>query len=225
MPIKQVITEGERPVKVWTDDLDPGARAQLVNLSKLPFIHRHVAVMPDVHGGIGATIGSVIATHKAIIPAAVGVDIGCGMAAVRTSLTAEDDRRAVAEEGLRPDQPGRAGRPCPAQGRPRPGGGRAALRRQAHRDDRQAPATAQGLRALLQLGQPDGDPGRGQPLHRGLSGRGGPGLGHAALGQPRHRQCHRPLLHRTGPARHGALVHPTARPGPRLLPGGQRALR
>jgi len=95
MPIMQVITEGDRPVKVWTDDLDAFARAQLVNLSKLPFIHRHVAVMPDVHGGIGATIGSVIATHKAIIPAAVGVDIGCGMAAVRTSLTAEsiDERR------------------------------------------------------------------------------------------------------------------------------------
>ena len=88
MPIKQVISEGERPVKVWTDDLEASARAQLVNLSKLPFIHRHVAAMPDVHGGIGATIGSVIATHKAIIPAAVGVDIGCGMAAVRTSLDA-----------------------------------------------------------------------------------------------------------------------------------------
>ena len=90
MPIKQVITEGERPVKVWTDQLDAYARAQLVNVSKLPFIHRHVAAMPDVHGGIGATIGSVIATHQAIIPAAVGVDIGCGMAAVRLSLGAND---------------------------------------------------------------------------------------------------------------------------------------
>lgn len=90
MPIKQVINEGEKPVKVWTDQLDAYARAQLVNVSKLPFIHRHVAAMPDVHGGIGATIGSVIATHQAIIPAAVGVDIGCGMAAVRTSLTAND---------------------------------------------------------------------------------------------------------------------------------------
>jgi len=90
MPIKQVITEGEKPVKVWTDELEPYARAQLVNLSRLPFIHRHVAAMPDVHGGIGATIGSVIATHQAIIPAAVGVDIGCGMAAVRLSLNAND---------------------------------------------------------------------------------------------------------------------------------------
>lgn len=89
MPIKQVMTEGEKPVKVWTDDLDSTARQQLLNISKLPFIHHHVAAMPDVHAGIGATIGSVIATHQAIIPAAVGVDIGCGMAAVRTSLTAE----------------------------------------------------------------------------------------------------------------------------------------
>lgn len=96
MPIRQVITEGAIPVKVWTDELDPHARDQLVNLSKLPFIHHHVAAMPDVHSGIGATIGSVIATHRAIIPAAVGVDIGCGMAAVQTSLTADEiDERSL----------------------------------------------------------------------------------------------------------------------------------
>ncbi|MEI6414603.1 MAG: RtcB family protein [Pseudomonadota bacterium] len=90
MPIKQVFQSGGRPVKVWTDELEASARQQLANISKLPFIHRHVAAMPDVHTGIGATIGSVIATRKAIIPAAVGVDIGCGMAAVRTSLSAND---------------------------------------------------------------------------------------------------------------------------------------
>ncbi|UHD17070.1 RtcB family protein [Thiocapsa bogorovii] len=96
MTIKQVITEGDTPVKVWTEELDPRSRMQLVNLSKLPFIHRHVAAMPDVHAGIGATIGSVIATDRAIIPAAVGVDIGCGMAAARTSLGAEQlDERAL----------------------------------------------------------------------------------------------------------------------------------
>ncbi len=96
MTIKQVITEGDKPVKVWTDELDARSREQLVNLSKLPFIHHHVAAMPDVHAGIGATIGSVIATHQAIIPAAVGVDIGCGMAAARTSLGAEQlDERAL----------------------------------------------------------------------------------------------------------------------------------
>ena len=90
MPIKQVITEGRLPVKIWTDELEPHARQQLVNLSTLPFVYRHVAAMPDVHTGIGATIGSVIATHNAIIPAAVGVDIGCGMIACRLSLEAKD---------------------------------------------------------------------------------------------------------------------------------------
>jgi tRNA-splicing ligase RtcB (3'-phosphate/5'-hydroxy nucleic acid ligase) len=90
MPIKQVIEEGRVPVKVYTDDVEASARQQLVNLSQLPIIHHHVAAMPDVHTGIGATVGSVIATHRAIIPAAVGVDIGCGMMAARTSLGAND---------------------------------------------------------------------------------------------------------------------------------------
>jgi tRNA-splicing ligase RtcB len=90
MPVRQVIEEGRVPVKVYTDDVEAGARQQLVNLSQLPIIHHHVAAMPDVHAGIGATVGSVIATHRAIIPAAVGVDIGCGMMAARTSLTGND---------------------------------------------------------------------------------------------------------------------------------------
>ena len=63
---------------------------QLRNLASLPFIHKHVAAMPDVHWGMGATVGSVIATKSAIIPTAVGVDIGCGMMAVQTSLKAGD---------------------------------------------------------------------------------------------------------------------------------------
>jgi tRNA-splicing ligase RtcB len=70
--------------------LEDEARKQLQNIAKLPFIHRWVAVMPDVHLGKGATVGSVIPTRGAIIPAAVGVDIGCGMAAVRTTLRASD---------------------------------------------------------------------------------------------------------------------------------------
>jgi tRNA-splicing ligase RtcB len=90
MPVKQVIEEGRVPVRVYTDDVEAGARQQLVNLSQLPIIHHHVAAMPDVHAGIGATVGSVIATHRAIIPAAVGVDIGCGMLATRTTLTGND---------------------------------------------------------------------------------------------------------------------------------------
>ena len=90
MPIRQVITEQRVPIKIWTDDYDERSKAQLSNIASLPFIHHHVAAMPDVHLGIGATIGSVIATHKAIIPAAVGVDIGCGMVACRLSITAND---------------------------------------------------------------------------------------------------------------------------------------
>jgi tRNA-splicing ligase RtcB len=79
------------PIKAWTDQIEDTALEQLKNLSQMPFIARNgVAVMPDVHAGIGSTVGSVIATHKAIIPAAVGVDIGCGMNALRLSLTAND---------------------------------------------------------------------------------------------------------------------------------------
>jgi len=90
MPVRKTIEEGGVPVRVWTDDVEAGALKQLVNVSRLPFVFRHVAAMPDVHAGIGATVGSVIPTRGAIIPAAVGVDIGCGMGAVRLSLTASD---------------------------------------------------------------------------------------------------------------------------------------
>lgn len=77
-------------IKTWTNDIEPDALKQLENVANLPFIHKHVAAMPDVHLGKGATIGSVIPTKGAIIPAAVGVDLGCGMMAVQTSLTADD---------------------------------------------------------------------------------------------------------------------------------------
>ena len=90
MPILQEIREGRVPVKVYTRDIEASARQQLVNISQLPIVHHHVAAMPDVHHGIGATVGSVIPTLRAIIPAAVGVDIGCGMIAARLSLTASD---------------------------------------------------------------------------------------------------------------------------------------
>jgi len=81
---------GRAPVKAWVKGVpvEDAARRQLENIARLPFIHSHVAAMPDVHLGRGATVGSVIATKGAIVPAAVGVDIGCGMMAMRTSLTA-----------------------------------------------------------------------------------------------------------------------------------------
>ena len=77
MPISQTLAHCPLPVKIWTDDIDDKSKQQLANIASLPFIHHHVAAMPDVHLGIGATIGSVIATDRAIVPAAVGVDIGC----------------------------------------------------------------------------------------------------------------------------------------------------
>jgi tRNA-splicing ligase RtcB len=84
--------DGRRHVKMWTKGVavDPKAREQLSRAAKMPFIFKHVAAMPDVHVGIGATVGSVIPTKGAVIPAAVGVDIGCGMMAARTSVHASD---------------------------------------------------------------------------------------------------------------------------------------
>ncbi|MBB2484720.1 RtcB family protein [Mitsuaria sp. WAJ17] len=83
---------GGVPLKMWTRGVpvEPEARRQLSHAARLPIVFRHIAAMPDVHLGIGATVGSVIPTLKAIIPAAVGVDIGCGMMACKTTLRAED---------------------------------------------------------------------------------------------------------------------------------------
>lgn len=87
------ILEGEQAlIKMWTKgvEVEQGAKAQLLNVASMPFIHKWVAAMHDVHWGMGATVGSVIPTLGAIIPAAVGVDIGCGMMAAMTDLTAND---------------------------------------------------------------------------------------------------------------------------------------
>ncbi len=89
---EEITATGGVPVRSWTRGVafEEAARRQLLNLARLPFVHSHVAAMPDVHFGIGATVGSVIPTIGAIVPAAVGVDIGCGMVAQRTSLAASD---------------------------------------------------------------------------------------------------------------------------------------
>ena len=112
MAMHQTQAPGARPVKVWTDDVEPSAMQQLRNIALLPFVHPHgVVAMPDVHYGIGATVGSVIACDRAIIPAAVGVDIGCGMNAVRTSLKAGDlpDSLAALRRAIERDVPLGAG--------------------------------------------------------------------------------------------------------------------
>lgn len=86
------LPQGALPIKSWTRGVpvEHDALEQLANIARLPIVHRSVAAMPDVHLGIGATVGSVIPTLGAVIPAAVGVDIGCGMMAVQTTLSAND---------------------------------------------------------------------------------------------------------------------------------------
>jgi len=85
--MEKVISTENRPIKLWLDDIEGPALAQARNLANLPFTFKHVAIMPDAHPGYGMPIGGVLATENAVVPNAVGVDIGCGMCAVRTSLT------------------------------------------------------------------------------------------------------------------------------------------
>lgn len=85
--MKRVITTERAPIKLWLEDIEQGALDQALNLANLPFIFKHLAIMPDSHQGYGMPIGGVLATKGVIIPNAVGVDIGCGMCAVKTSLT------------------------------------------------------------------------------------------------------------------------------------------
>lgn len=84
--MKIVLNESKVPIKIWTEDVDENSKNQLRNIANMPFIFKHVAAMPDVHLGKGATVGSVIATKNAIMPCAVGVDIGCGMSAVKLPI-------------------------------------------------------------------------------------------------------------------------------------------
>ena len=84
--MKKIIGTQKIPIKLWLEDIDDLALAQAENLANLPFAYKHIAIMPDSHVGYGMPIGAVLATRDAIIPNAVGVDIGCGMCAVRTSL-------------------------------------------------------------------------------------------------------------------------------------------
>ena len=104
MPAKIILTDGLKvPIHIWTEDIDDTSIEQLKNVAQLNFVFHHVAAMPDVHAGMGATIGSVIATEGAVIPAAVGVDIGCGMLAVPTNLKREAfDSRDLAQRNYAP---------------------------------------------------------------------------------------------------------------------------
>lgn len=96
MPPQIIIETPNVPVKIWSGEIEAEAQKQLENTARLPFVFKHVAAMADVHAGRGATIGSVIATKGAVIPAAVGVDIGCGMMAVKTDLIAAQVAEKIA---------------------------------------------------------------------------------------------------------------------------------
>lgn len=98
--MKKVDTHGRIPIKMWLEDLEVGALNQALNLSNLPFAFKHIAIMPDAHQGYGMPIGSILATKNVIVPNAVGVDIGCGMCAVKTNLTeiTKDQLKATLSE-------------------------------------------------------------------------------------------------------------------------------
>lgn len=86
----KIIETNGLPVRMWLEEIEDGAMAQIENLAKLPFAHSHIAIMPDSHQGYGMPIGGVLATTDVIVPNAVGVDIGCGMCAVKTSIKNEE---------------------------------------------------------------------------------------------------------------------------------------
>lgn len=96
----QEILINETPVKIWARSVEPLAFKQIMNLASLPFVHHHLAFMPDVHPGVGMTIGGVLATRGVVIPNAVGVDIGCGMCAVKTNVRVEDLSQDFIRKGL-----------------------------------------------------------------------------------------------------------------------------
>ena len=165
----ELVGEGRAPIKAWVRGVpfDDGARRQLENIARLPFVYKWVAAMPDVHCGIGATVGSVVATKGAIIPAAVGVDIGCGMIAVRTTLTrvgsagrpaprcATAIERAVPHgftDGPRRARPRARGTTCRSAIGRRLGAARAGLRAPRRPASRSSAATAIPAQQLGTLG-------------------------------------------------------------------------
>ena len=104
--MKNVINTEQKPIKLWLEEIEEGALNQAKNLANLPFIFKHIAIMPDAHQGYGMPIGGVMATRKVIVPNAVGVDIGCGMCAVKTSIPQLDQTALKKIMGGSKDFPG-----------------------------------------------------------------------------------------------------------------------
>ena len=170
------------PIKMWArvEEVESAALTQLKNIAALPWCFSHVAVMPDVHLGKGATVGSVVAMKDAVAPAAVGVDIGCGMAAQRTSLHVARSARqpARAARGDRGRDPGRL-----LDARTTPG-----CRTTQSLFDEFGALTRRGAVARGQGAQAARHARRRQPLHRALPRHRGSRVAHAALGLAQHRQ-------------------------------------
>ena len=94
----RIFTGNNVPIKMWLDDIDNNAMEQAVDLASLPFAFKHIAIMPDAHAGLGMPIGGVLATKGVVVPNAVGVDIGCGMCAVKTNINAKELSRSTIEK-------------------------------------------------------------------------------------------------------------------------------
>ena len=189
----------------WASELDDNALEQALRTSRVPILAGPVCLMADADFGLGATVGSVVATKNALMPSAVGVDIGCGMVAAETNLSAAElpDDLTTLHGSLRDRIPAGVGK--------------------GHeRSEDEVPPALEALglppgSALGADGAPDGDdrravrqPRQRQPLRRGLPGRARPRLDRAALGQPGHRQ---PAGH--GPHQDGSPGRPGGGSGPR----------
>ena len=218
MPVRKVLNS-RVPVKVWTDDVEDVAAEQLKRTGALPFVFKHVAAMADTHWGLGATVGSVIATKGAVCPAAVGVDIGCGMAAVKTSLSVS------ALEGKLPRLRASIERGIPVgfhqRKEPHPKG--AALLAAAVEAD--LPAVANDTERK-KARAPVRHARRRQPLHRDLRRPGRrPRLGPSALRVPQHRQDHGRAPHLEGQGRDEEARRLPPRSGSRVLRDGDPRVR
>ena len=97
--MEKVITTEKVPIKLWLDNIEPGALQQTINLANLPFVYKHIAIMPDAHQGYGMPIGGVMATDGVVVPNAVGVDIGCGMRFCQTDIKWEDVKTCTTGDG------------------------------------------------------------------------------------------------------------------------------
>ena len=175
----------------WASDIDPETIRQAEKTARLPIVEGHVALMPDAHVGIGATVGSVIPTKHAVIPAAVGVDIGCGMIAAELDVTEDQLPDSLEPLLVRIEQaiPAGVGKGHDA---------RCAGTRTAG-SPTHTPATELAAGPGATRGQAVRHARFGQPLLRAVRRRARPGVGRAALGQPWHRQQARPRCTSTRP--------------------------